>query len=435
VAGKVPVRFDVPVSVVDYRSGEGPLKVVRLNRPSTTAELSVPAGSRAGSLVVAGAPLSWERVPVPSRSLSWFVAPARAGTLALADPPRGATTASSNGPIRFTFDEPVGKVLGASRPTVIPSVPGAWSEPRTNVLVFTPTGFGFGPDTSVTVRFPHPVSFIGPTVGAPGSAGRGARAPVAMTGAMTTATTYHFSVRPGSVLRLEEILAQLHYLPLRFVPADVATPTTFSAELATMSQPLPGSFTWRWASTPSTLKAQWVQGAPNVLLKGALMAFIANTGTYDGYQLDDESVQQIANAPTWKALLEAAAASRLDPTPYSYVDVTQSLPEKLTLWQNGSVVLTSPANTGIPQSPTANGTYPIYARFTYNYMSGHNPNGSYYHDLVHWINYFNGGDAVHGFVRASYGFPQSLGCVELPIPTAKRVFSHLAIGDLVAVAA
>jgi hypothetical protein len=37
---------------------------------------------------------------------------------------------------------------------------------------------------------------------------------------------------------------------------------------------------------------------------------------------------------------------------------------------------------------------------------------------VYWINYFNGGDAVHGFVRASYGFPQSLGCVELPIPTA-----------------
>ena len=35
------------------------------------------------------------------------------------------------------------------------------------------------------------------------------------------------------------------------------------------------------------------------------------------------------------------------------------------------------------------------------------------------MNYFNGGDAVHGYPRASYGFPQSNGCVELPIETAK----------------
>jgi lipoprotein-anchoring transpeptidase ErfK/SrfK len=66
-------------------------------------------------------------------------------------------------------------------------------------------------------------------------------------------------------------------------------------------------------------------------------------------------------------------------------------------------------------------------------MSGFNPDGSYYHDPVYWINYFNGGDAVHGFVRASYGFPQSLGCVELPIPTAHVAFNHLAVGDLVSV--
>jgi lipoprotein-anchoring transpeptidase ErfK/SrfK len=105
------------------------------------------------------------------------------------------------------------------------------------------------------------------------------------------------------------------------------------------------------------------------------------------------------------------------------------------VWENGSTVLTSPTNTGIPAAPTALGTYPIYVRYTFNYMSGFNPDGSYYDDPVYWINYFNGGDAVHGFVRGSYGFPQSLGCVELPIPTAHVAFNHLAIGDLVTVAA
>jgi lipoprotein-anchoring transpeptidase ErfK/SrfK len=41
-----------------------------------------------------------------------------------------------------------------------------------------------------------------------------------------------------------------------------------------------------------------------------------------------------------------------------------------------------------------------------------------------------GGDAVHG-PRASYGSPQSNGCVELPIETAHTVFDMLRIGDVV----
>jgi lipoprotein-anchoring transpeptidase ErfK/SrfK len=115
------------------------------------------------------------------------------------------------------------------------------------------------------------------------------------------------------------------------------------------------------------------------------------------------------------------------------VHVSESLPERLMLWENGRTVLTSLTNTGIPGEPTALGTYPIFVRYAFNYMSGTNPDGSHYDDPVYWINYFNGGDAVHGFVRGSYGFPQSLGCVELPIPTAHVAFNHLAIGDLVSV--
>lgn len=34
------------------------------------------------------------------------------------------------------------------------------------------------------------------------------------------------------------------------------------------------------------------------------------------------------------------------------------------------------------------------------------------------INYFDKSQAVHGFLRVSYGFPQGLGCVEVPIPIA-----------------
>jgi len=66
-------------------------------------------------------------------------------------------------------------------------------------------------------------------------------------------------------------------------------------------------------------------------------------------------------------------------------------------------------------------------------MQGVNPNGTPYADPVHWINYFDGGEAVHGFPRASYGFPQSLGCVELPLNVAPIVYSHVHYGTLVTV--
>ena len=50
-----------------------------------------------------------------------------------------------------------------------------------------------------------------------------------------------------------------------------------------------------------------------------------------------------------------------------------------------------------------------------------------------WVAYFNGGDAVHGFLRPGYGYPQSLGCVELPYSAAQAVYPYDLIGTLVGV--
>jgi hypothetical protein len=254
--------------------------------------------------------------------------------------------------------------------------------------------------------------------------------------ALAASGSYHFAVTQVSVLRLQQILAQLHYLPLNFTPAPgVREPTTLAGEVATLGSPLKGSFSWRWHSTPAALRSKWQVGSPTVIVKGALMAFMsaADSSAYNGYTADADTVSQLANA-LWKPLLRAAAANKVDPGPYSYVHVTKNLPETLVLWENGKTVLTTPANTGIASRPTADGTFPVYVRYTFNFMTGTNPDGTKYDDPVYWINYFNGGDAVHGFVRGSYGWPQSLGCVELPIPTAHVAFNHLAIGDLVTVA-
>ena len=419
--GRLTLGFDRPVSVVDYRAVGGPAQVIRLSRPSTTAQLAVPEHQSGGALQVAAAAWPWERLAGPS-TVDWLQAPQDGVPVAAADPAPGSAGAGLDSPITLTFDEPVARALGTARPRVSPATAGTWTEPNSDTLVFTPRGFGFGPGTTVSVSFDRPVSVVG------GSSA----------GSVHTADSesYHFAVTQASVLRLQQILAQLHYLPLNFTLAPgVRSPTTLAGEVATLGSPLKGSFSWRWQSTPASLQAQWRPGSPTVLVKGALMAFMAATdsSSYNGYTADDDTVSQLADA-SWKALVSAAAANQVDPDPYSYVHVSESLPETLNLWENGRTVLTTPANTGIPQRPTALGTYPVYVRYTFNYMTGTNPDGTPYDDPVYWINYFNGGDAVHGFVRGSYGFPQSLGCVELPIPTAHVAFNHLAIGDLVTVA-
>jgi lipoprotein-anchoring transpeptidase ErfK/SrfK len=145
-------------------------------------------------------------------------------------------------------------------------------------------------------------------------------------------------------------------------------------------------------------------------------------------------VDGIAGPMVWHALLSDVLAGHRRTLPYSYVYVHTRLPQLLTLWSAGHTVLTSPGNTGIPSRPTVPGTFPVFEHIASGTMSGTNPDGSHYHDPgIRWISYFNGGDALHAFPRASFGTPQSLGCVELPLASAAKVWPYTPIGTLVTV--
>jgi lipoprotein-anchoring transpeptidase ErfK/SrfK len=140
------------------------------------------------------------------------------------------------------------------------------------------------------------------------------------------------------------------------------------------------------------------------------------------------------DSATWHALTLAVLQNRVDPTSYNYVYVSKTLPEHLKLYINGKVSFTSPVNTGVSAAPTVDGTFPVYLRYTTTTMSGLLPDGAPYHDTgIPWVSYFNGGDALHGFIRASYGWPQSLGCVEMPFAEAGVLWPHTPIGTLVSV--
>ena len=214
----------------------------------------------------------------------------------------------------------------------------------------------------------------------------------------------------------DQLLATLHYLPLAF------TPTIPQAD---PSQPTPGTYTWRYAHLPTRLSAQWRFGTDNVLLTGAVMAFQSD------HQLPSNGV---VDAATWTALLAAVQQNLVDPHPYGYVEVSLASPETLTLYVAGRETFHTLVNTGISVAPTQAGTFPVYLRYTSQTMSGTNPDGSHYSDPgIPWISYFNGGDALHGFIRATYGWPQSLGCVEMPYPAAKVIWPSTPIGTLVTV--
>lgn len=219
-------------------------------------------------------------------------------------------------------------------------------------------------------------------------------------------------------------------MTLTSVSALASTSPTHSVvqlqkELATLGYlPLTSSFQWRYIEPPS-LKALWKIGSYNVMTRGAVMEFqAANHLAIDG----------IAGPKTWAALDTAYREKRLDPYGYTYALVSERRPETLQIWHNGKLVLTSLCNTGIPQSPTVLGTFPVYLRYYSQTMSGTEPDGKHYCDPgVPCVNYFYRGEAIHGFWRQSYGSPQSLGCVELPIWAAKVAWGYINYGTLVTV--
>ena len=214
----------------------------------------------------------------------------------------------------------------------------------------------------------------------------------------------------------EQLLAQLNYLPVSF------TPLTNSSQ---PSREMPGYFSWRFPLLPKSFIAQWSPGVSNVILTGALMNFQNVHGI---------PTAGVMNPATWNTLVKAANAHQVNPSSYNYIDVIESSPEILVMYVNGVGKFRTFVNTGISVAPTSFGTYPVYLRYTTQTMSGTNPDGSHYSDPgIPWVSYFNGGDALHGFIRASYGYPQSLGCVEMPFASAATIWPHTPIGTLVTV--
>jgi len=308
-------------------------------------------------------------------------------------PSQGAGGVAVTSPIRIVLSGP--PRLGAPMPTLHPAVDGHWAVAGA-VLTFTPSA-----------------DYV-----------RWATEHITVSAGLAHPRTSSFMVEGVPLLRAQQLLAELGYLPLRFGPPDNADLGAEPAKAGQVSvEPQRGTFTWRYPNTPPSLLSLWSAGQDNIATQGAVMQFesVANL-----------NVDGIAGPQVWKALTAAVAARRLDPYPYDYLMVTEALPEHLVVWRDGKDILQTLANTGVPGAATPVGTWPVYERFLTTTMAGTDVNG-YHYDVpnVPWVAYFNGGDAVHGYWRNAYGFPQSNGCVELPIANAQLVWPTDPIGTLV----
>jgi peptidoglycan hydrolase-like protein with peptidoglycan-binding domain len=231
----------------------------------------------------------------------------------------------------------------------------------------------------------------------------------------------HQGASGPAVLRLQQLLAAYGYLPVTWTPSAPQDSDALHS-VDSIQSPPDGTWTWRYTNTPSSLKNLWKPGTYTVLVKGAVMTY---------QEAHNLAIDGIAGPQVWSSLLRESKAHH-NPFGYSYVQVSLARPQKLTVWWNGKTVLTSLANAGIPQSPTVKGTYPVYLRYRSQTMSGVTPWGEHYSDPgVPWVSYFYKGEAVHGFVRPGYGYPQSLGCVELPVKQAEIAWKYMHYGTLV----
>jgi peptidoglycan hydrolase-like protein with peptidoglycan-binding domain len=338
-------------------------------------------------------------------------APADAIQVLSVTPAAGAKGVNGAAPIKIQFNAPL--AANTPMPTLSPHITGSW-QVEGDTAVFTPA-VGWYQDSKVKLTIPGGANGMISVDGA--SVGSG--------GLLASNVTQSWTTGSFSTLRLQELLTQLGYLPFTFTQKSktVISPSNANAQLSAAYQAPAGTFSWN-SGYPSSLTDQWKAGSANILDVGAIRAFESVTGlTMDG----------IAGHTVWSDVFKALANGKKNPNGYSYALANQHYPENLTLWHNGRVVLKTLVNTGIPGRSTVDGTFPVYLKFYFTYMSGTNPDGTPYHDPVYYANYFNGGDAVHEFPRAGYGYYQSLGCVELPWDAAKTAYGYLSYGSLVTV--
>ncbi|HWP28834.1 MAG TPA: L,D-transpeptidase, partial [Chloroflexota bacterium] len=125
-------------------------------------------------------------------------------------------------------------------------------------------------------------------------------------------------------------------------------------------------------------------------------------------------------------------AYRTQPHKRIDVDLTR---QTVSLLEDGRVVFTTLASTGMRGAETPTGTFTIQYKLPKTRMRGVNPNGVHY-DIpdVPWVMALFGDYTLHGAPwRQAWGVPLSNGCVSMPTAAAKYVYDWAPVGTPVTI--
>jgi len=272
LSGSVQVKFSSSVAKVSYELG-GQTHTISLTKPASRVTLDLPKATPGtkGSLFVSASARAWES-PGPTQSLTWHA------LLYLTVASSTTASVAPTSPLTVKFAEPLSH-SDLSKWRILPSTPGHFTELSPTRYQFTPSGStGFGPGALVAVEIPGGASGV---VGANGSY-------------LAHATKIFWTTPDGSVLRLQELLAQEGYLPVSWTSSSAPIGDSVAAEDQTIYNPLAGTFHWKYPNIPQTLHTLWTPGQMSVVTKGAIMQFERVNGL---------AVDGIAGPEVWAALI------------------------------------------------------------------------------------------------------------------------------------
>ena len=125
-----------------------------------------------------------------------------------------------------------------------------------------------------------------------------------------------------------------------------------------------------------------------------------------------------------------AAEAPTPPTTSGKAIVVSTTEQRIYAYENGQMVHSHLASTGLADTPTVLGDYKIYVKYVADDMSG----PDYYLPQVPYTMYFYQGYGIHGtYWHNSFGRPMSHGCVNLPTAEAKWFFDWAEVGTPVRV--
>jgi len=134
--------------------------------------------------------------------------------------------------------------------------------------------------------------------------------------------------------------------------------------------------------------------------------------------------------------LQPLAFQSITPAAFNKLIDVNLTSKQMYIYQDGQLLQQYGVSAGGPATPTPIGEFHIYEKLPVQDMWGYGPGHKYYFQPhVYWVNYFTGGDAVHGV----YWHPlswfgainSSHGCVGISDSNAQWVYNWAPIGTTV----